>query len=146
MDDTTPKVPTSHHMQGAILPLANRHEVYQFVWTASVLCVLVAVWTGLRIYSRTVRQMPLGWEDLLYHVSVVSCLFFFLFFFSFDMLWFSLDPFCCPPLPSTLFPSFRDHGLGTSLNENLGSKTFEHILTWRAHDDHDDRFLSMASS
>lgn len=55
-----------------IIPLAQRGVMYEFVWCASVLCVLVAIWTGLRIYSRTVRQMSMGLEDKLYYVSVVS--------------------------------------------------------------------------
>lgn len=56
----------------AIVPLADRAVVHEFVWAASVLCILVAIWTGLRIYSRTVRQMSMGLEDMLYYVSVVS--------------------------------------------------------------------------
>ncbi|KAF3766241.1 hypothetical protein M406DRAFT_290634 [Cryphonectria parasitica EP155] len=44
----------------------------QFIWCSSVFCVLVALWTGLRIYSRQVRQMPLGLEDMLYGISVVT--------------------------------------------------------------------------
>lgn len=66
VDDDSGKL-TSH-----IIPLAHRTDVYQFLWTAGVFCVLVAIWTALRIYSRTVRQMPLGLEDMLYHTSVVS--------------------------------------------------------------------------
>lgn len=66
------------NFNSTVLPLAQRTDIIHFLWTAGVFCVLVAVWTGLRIYSRTVRQMPLGLEDMLYHTSVVRrCPFYF---------------------------------------------------------------------
>lgn len=55
-----------------ILPLADRSEIRGFIWCSAVFCVMVAIWTGLRIYARTVRKMPLVKEDVLYHLSVVS--------------------------------------------------------------------------
>lgn len=63
---------SSTSMSSTVLPLANRPQVYGFIWCSGIFCILVAIWTGLRIYSRKVRQMPLGIEDLLYHISVVS--------------------------------------------------------------------------
>lgn len=66
---------SSTDLSSNALPLANRAEVIGFVWCSSIFCVLVAIWTGLRIYSRKLRKMPLGMEDLLYHVSVASTVF-----------------------------------------------------------------------
>lgn len=63
-----------------VIPLADRDATRQFVWCASVFCVVVAVWTGLRLYSRRVRQMSMGLEDMLYHISVVGAFLTFTFF------------------------------------------------------------------
>ncbi|KAK2606944.1 hypothetical protein N8I77_005663 [Diaporthe amygdali] len=55
-----------------IIPLAARADVHQFIWCAGVFLVLVTVWTGLRIYARSIKRLPMVLEDILYHVSVVS--------------------------------------------------------------------------
>jgi hypothetical protein len=55
-----------------IIPLAPRADVHQFIWCAGVFLVLVSIWTGLRIYSRSIRRLDLGVEDALYYASVVS--------------------------------------------------------------------------
>ncbi|KAJ4417303.1 hypothetical protein N0V82_006247 [Gnomoniopsis sp. IMI 355080] len=62
----------SNPMSSTVLPLANRPQVHGFVWCSGIFCILVAMWTGLRIYSRRMRLMPLGIEDLLYNVSVIA--------------------------------------------------------------------------
>ncbi|KAK7707030.1 hypothetical protein SLS64_007239 [Diaporthe eres] len=55
-----------------IIPLAARADVHQFIWCASVFLILVTIWTGLRVYSRRIRRLPLAVEDALYHISVIS--------------------------------------------------------------------------
>lgn len=55
-----------------IIPLAARADVHQFIWCAGVFLILVTIWTGLRVYSRRIRRLPLAVEDALYHISVVS--------------------------------------------------------------------------
>lgn len=54
-----------------VIPLAHRAQVHHFVWCAGVFMVLTAVWSGMRVYSRRARGMPLGIEDFLYYISVV---------------------------------------------------------------------------
>lgn len=56
-----------------VIPLAARADVHQFIWCAGVFLVLVSIWTGLRVYSRRIRRLPLAVEDALYHIAVVSC-------------------------------------------------------------------------
>ncbi|KAI7783217.1 integral membrane protein [Diaporthe eres] len=55
-----------------IIPLAARADVHQFIWCAGVFLILVTIWTGLRVYSRRIRRLPLAVEDALYHISVIS--------------------------------------------------------------------------
>lgn len=55
-----------------VIPLAARADVHQFIWCAGVFLVLVSIWTGMRVYSRRIRRLPLAVEDALYHISVVS--------------------------------------------------------------------------
>lgn len=55
-----------------VIPLAARADVPQFIWCAGVFLVLVTIWTGLRVYSRRIRRLPLAMEDALYHISVAS--------------------------------------------------------------------------
>ena len=66
--------PTSDNEKftSTVIPLAARADVHQFIWCAGVFLVLVTIWTGLRIYSRRIRRLPLAIEDALYHISVVS--------------------------------------------------------------------------
>lgn len=106
----------SHSMSSNVLPVADRPEMYGFIWCSGLFCVLVAIWTGLRIYARTLRQMPLGIEDLLYHISVVSLPFApippLLFFFGGggvgDGLLEGVDFFLARSLTSTYSSSFAD--------------------------------------
>lgn len=55
-----------------VIPLAARADVHQFIWCAGVFLILVTIWTGLRVYARRIRRLPLAVEDALYHISVVS--------------------------------------------------------------------------
>ncbi|KAI3393495.1 hypothetical protein diail_4216 [Diaporthe ilicicola] len=55
-----------------IIPLAARADVHQFIWCAGAFLALVTVWTGMRVYSRRIRRLPLAVEDALYHISVIS--------------------------------------------------------------------------
>lgn len=70
----TETVPISHDEKftTTVIPLAARADVHQFIWCSGIFLVLVTIWTGLRIYSRRIRRLPLAIEDVLYYISVVS--------------------------------------------------------------------------
>ncbi|KAI2610066.1 uncharacterized protein GGS25DRAFT_244581 [Hypoxylon fragiforme] len=67
------------------VPLAPREEVAQCIRTTIIFSVLVAVWTGLRLWSRRIRQLPINLPDIFFYVSVatfyamVVCLFILLY-------------------------------------------------------------------
>ncbi|KAH7136725.1 hypothetical protein B0J13DRAFT_625367 [Dactylonectria estremocensis] len=54
------------------VPLNSRPEVRQALLTVIVFCVLIAVWSALRLYARRVRHTPLNVEDTLFYVSVAA--------------------------------------------------------------------------
>lgn len=56
-----------------IVPLSSRPEIAQIVNTAIVFCVLIGIWSGLRVYARRVRHIaPLNTEDVLFYISVAA--------------------------------------------------------------------------
>ncbi|KUI74018.1 hypothetical protein VM1G_09546 [Cytospora mali] len=59
-------------LPAGIVPIIHRAEVYQFIWCASIFLVLTTIWTGLRIYSRRVRNVALALEDWLYYIALIS--------------------------------------------------------------------------
>ncbi|KAF7550135.1 hypothetical protein G7Z17_g5908 [Cylindrodendrum hubeiense] len=54
------------------VPLNSRTEVRQALQTVIIFCVLIAVWSALRLYARRVRHTPLNVEDALFYVSVAA--------------------------------------------------------------------------
>ncbi|KAI0012699.1 hypothetical protein F4779DRAFT_632897 [Xylariaceae sp. FL0662B] len=53
------------------VPLNGRPEVAQMLHTTIVFCVLVAFFTGLRIYSHQIRKLSLNLSDWFFYASVV---------------------------------------------------------------------------
>ncbi|KAF5001739.1 hypothetical protein FDECE_10872 [Fusarium decemcellulare] len=53
-----------------VVPLSSRKEVHQSLQTVIIFCVLIAIWSLLRLYARRVRYTPLNVEDALFYVSV----------------------------------------------------------------------------
>ncbi|KAK7446482.1 integral membrane protein [Colletotrichum acutatum] len=54
-----------------IVPLAANPNATQVIYTNIVLVTLVTLWTGLRLYSRKMRQVPFGVDDSLYMVALI---------------------------------------------------------------------------
>ncbi|ROW02581.1 hypothetical protein VPNG_07892 [Cytospora leucostoma] len=67
-----PAVKEGEEITSTVIPLAPRTEVHRFVWCAGIFVVLTAIWSGMRVYSRRARGVPLAIEDVLYCISVVS--------------------------------------------------------------------------
>ncbi|KAI5925280.1 hypothetical protein F4810DRAFT_659796 [Camillea tinctor] len=57
-------------IQTTVVPLSTRPEVTQSLHTIIIFSILIAIWTGLRVYSRRIKKLPLGVEDGLFYASV----------------------------------------------------------------------------
>lgn len=54
------------------VPICPRREVTQVIYTAIVFAILIAVWSGLRLYARSLRQLSLNTEEALFSLPCVD--------------------------------------------------------------------------
>ncbi|KAF5017272.1 hypothetical protein F66182_10809, partial [Fusarium sp. NRRL 66182] len=59
-------------LAAGVVPLSSRKEVHESFQTCIIFCVLIAIWSLLRLCARRVRYTPLHVEDALFYVSVAS--------------------------------------------------------------------------
>lgn len=58
-----------------VVELSSEPAVHESLRTVIIFSVLVAMWSGLRLYAMRVRGSPLKMEDTFFYISVVRLLY-----------------------------------------------------------------------